>query len=153
MANITKRVNKKIAERLDEGEEVRVAVLVEPKGTYGKGAFALAAAPGLMLKRQARKAAEDREAEGGMAMTLVCTETQQCTRGVWKTVGRRFTVIRGENVTNYQSGAGRGVGKGTLSELTWAQAEQALARRSRRFSSDLQRRLETIRRFQADCQP
>jgi hypothetical protein len=93
MANITKRVNKKIAERLDEGEEVRVAVLVEPKGTYGKGAFALAAAPGLMLKRQARKAAEDREAEGGMAVDFPTRSS------VVAATDRRILVIESNGLT------------------------------------------------------
>ena len=93
MANITKRVNKKIAERLDAGEEVRVAILVEPKGTYGKGAFALAAAPGLILRRQARKAAEDREAEGGMAAGF---PTRSC---VVAATNRRVLVIESNGLT------------------------------------------------------
>ena len=83
MANITKRVNKKIGDRLPPGETVRVAVLVEPKGTYGKGLFPLAAAPGLVMKRQTKKAEEDRAESGGMAAefpaktsVLAVTETR-----------------------------------------------------------------------------
>ena len=47
MANITKRTQKRVAKYLEIEETVEVAVLCEPKGTYGLGMFKLAAAPGI----------------------------------------------------------------------------------------------------------
>lgn len=45
MADITKRVQKRAAELLEPDERVVAALLVEPKGTYGLGAAAIAALP------------------------------------------------------------------------------------------------------------
>ncbi len=67
MANITKRVQKKLASYLDEGELVEAAVLVEPKGTYGIGMLRLAAAPGTSGRHLEKKASEDNAEMGGLA--------------------------------------------------------------------------------------
>lgn len=45
MADITRRTQRKVADYLVDGEAIEVAVLCEPKGTYGAGMFAIAAAP------------------------------------------------------------------------------------------------------------
>ena len=45
MANITRRAAKRLADHLLDGEEVEVAVLVEPKGTYGLGMVAMTLLP------------------------------------------------------------------------------------------------------------
>lgn len=47
MPDTTKRAQKKVAKYLDDGEVLEVAVLCEPRGTYGLGVFKLAALPGL----------------------------------------------------------------------------------------------------------
>ena len=67
MADITKRTGKRLAAHLENGESVRVALFVEPKGTYGLGAFALAAAPRTTMRRMDRKARERHGEEGGIA--------------------------------------------------------------------------------------
>jgi len=62
MADITKRTQKKVAAYLEPGETIEVAVLCEPKGTYGFGMFRLAAAPGLGQASMNR--AQDAQKEG-----------------------------------------------------------------------------------------
>ncbi len=61
MADITKRTQRKVADYLVDGETVEVAVLCEPRGTYGAGMFAIAVAPrpgqALMERRQAESVA------------------------------------------------------------------------------------------------
>ena len=87
MANITKRVNKKLADRLHPGEEVQIAILCEPKDTYGKGAAGLVIAPGLQLRRLGKKAAEERQEEGGMAASF---PARSCVLAV---TGQRILVV------------------------------------------------------------
>lgn len=70
MADITKRISKKIADRLAPGEVLQIAILVEPKGTYGTGMVGLVVAPGLQMRRLRKQAQESREDEGGMAATF-----------------------------------------------------------------------------------
>ena len=67
MADITKRMTRKLADHLADGEEPIVAILVEPRGTYGFGMFATVAAPGTAARKLANRAANDHGADGGMA--------------------------------------------------------------------------------------
>ena len=60
MADITGRVRKRAAHLFDDGEVVLVAILVEPKGTYGAGSVAVAALPRLSTALLANRAASDR---------------------------------------------------------------------------------------------
>jgi hypothetical protein len=56
MADVTRRTQRKVVDYLDEGETIEVAVLCEPRGTYGAGMFAIAVAPRTgetVLRRQA----------------------------------------------------------------------------------------------------
>ena len=68
MANLTKRVAKKLADRLDEGETVTVALLVETPGTYGGGAVGLVLAPRVMRPRLEQVAREERADQVGQAV-------------------------------------------------------------------------------------
>ncbi len=70
MADITKRVAKKAAPHLAAGEQVLAALLLEPKGTYGAGAVALAAAPRTAIRALDTSAAKDRAEEGAAAGQL-----------------------------------------------------------------------------------
>lgn len=45
MADVTRRTQRKVADYLDDGETIDVAVLCEPRGTYGAGMFVIAVAP------------------------------------------------------------------------------------------------------------
>lgn len=67
MADITKRTAKRIAKHLQPGEDVEVAVLIEPKGTYGPGIVAVALLPRTMTKVMGNSAAEANAAAGGLA--------------------------------------------------------------------------------------
>ena len=67
MADITRRTAKKIARHLESDETVDLAVLMEPKGTYGLGMIALAAMPRTTMRRLKRGATEANEGEGGVA--------------------------------------------------------------------------------------
>ncbi|HSF85377.1 MAG TPA: hypothetical protein VLG28_06920 [Acidimicrobiia bacterium] len=67
MADITKRSGKKLRERLAGGETVEHAILVETKGTYGLGLFALATAPRTTQRHLEQRAAESREGSTGMS--------------------------------------------------------------------------------------
>lgn len=67
MANITKRAARKLGDRLHDGEEMSVAVLVEPKGTYGKNILSVAMMPRSTMRRQTRQAQEERASASGMA--------------------------------------------------------------------------------------
>jgi hypothetical protein len=67
MADMNKRVTKKLKDRLGVGETVDAAILVETKGTYGLGVFALAALPGTTQRRLERQAQESRDQQLGSA--------------------------------------------------------------------------------------
>jgi hypothetical protein len=67
VADITNRANKKVAPHLEAGEAVRVAVLVESKGTYGLGSFGLAPAPRTTSRMPAETQGSTQMEEGGMA--------------------------------------------------------------------------------------
>ena len=45
MADITRRTQRKVADYLEDGERIEVAVLCEPRGTYGIGMLKTAVAP------------------------------------------------------------------------------------------------------------
>lgn len=61
MADVTRRTQRKVADYLDDGEVIEVAVLCEPQGTFGAGVFAIAVAPrtgeAILQRRQADAAA------------------------------------------------------------------------------------------------
>ena len=67
MADLTKRVAKKLGDRLFEGEVVRVAVLVETAGIYGGGGVGLVLAPAVTRHRLETAARDDREEQFGVA--------------------------------------------------------------------------------------
>jgi hypothetical protein len=67
MADITKRTAKRIADHLNDGEQVQVAMLIEPKGTYGPGMVAVALLPRTMSRSLERSADESNQASGGLA--------------------------------------------------------------------------------------
>jgi hypothetical protein len=67
MADITRRAARRMADHLGEGEPVRAALLVEPSGSYGLGAFWTAAAPRAGARRLAERAAQERVRQGGLA--------------------------------------------------------------------------------------
>ena len=67
MANITKRMARKLAGHLADGEQPVVALLVEPKGTYGLGAIAMVTAPSTASHKLIDRAAASHQASGGMA--------------------------------------------------------------------------------------
>ncbi len=67
MANITKRAAKRVRDHLHADETVSVAILVEPKGTYGPGMAALAAAPLLAGRALAQRAEDANRNQGGLA--------------------------------------------------------------------------------------
>lgn len=84
MADITTRAQRKVAKYLDPGETLEVAVLCEPKGTYGLGMLKLAAAPGLGNSSLNRAQAAQKEEQIGMvddfpAEPCVVAVTQQRT--------------------------------------------------------------------------
>ncbi|MCP3973558.1 MAG: hypothetical protein GY720_03600 [bacterium] len=66
MPDTTRRTRKRVAKYLDAGELLEVAVLCEPKGTYGLGMFKLAALPGLGQRAMNRSQEEQIEAQVGM---------------------------------------------------------------------------------------
>ena len=66
MADITGRVRKKAADLLQPGEQVIAALLVEPQGTYGVGAIAIAALPRTAVRMLGERPAGD----GGLAATF-----------------------------------------------------------------------------------
>jgi hypothetical protein len=67
MANIAKRMTRKLAKHLGAGEEPIVAILVEPRGTYGFGMFATVAAPRTATRKLTERVTGDHGADGGMA--------------------------------------------------------------------------------------
>jgi hypothetical protein len=67
VANITGRVQKKLATYLATGETVEAALLVEPKHTYGIGAVATAVAPRTASRHLAEQAATRHQGSPGMA--------------------------------------------------------------------------------------
>lgn len=67
MADITRRMTRKLSKHLTEGEEPIVAILVEPRGTYGFGMFATVAAPLTATRKLAERASEAHGSDGGMA--------------------------------------------------------------------------------------
>ncbi len=66
MPDTTKRTQKRVAKYLDPGELLEVAVLCEPKGTYGLGMFKLAAFPGLGQRAMNRSQQEQIESQVGL---------------------------------------------------------------------------------------
>lgn len=73
VADVTKRVQKKMSHLLYEGEAVQSALLVEPKGTYGVASLALAALPRTTVRRLASKAQTEHESSGGLAAWFSAT--------------------------------------------------------------------------------
>ncbi len=68
MANISKRVNKKLAQYLQNGEIIESAFLFEPKGTYSLGGMSAAAlATRTTGKHLEKKATHEHELSGGVA--------------------------------------------------------------------------------------
>lgn len=67
MAGLTKRVTKKLRGRLEAGESVQVALLVETPGTYGGAAVGLALAPGVMRHRLEDATRQERSSQSGTA--------------------------------------------------------------------------------------
>lgn len=67
MADLTKRVARKLEDRLYEGETVRVAVLVETAGTYGGGGVGLVLAPAVTRHRLETAARDNRDEQFGTA--------------------------------------------------------------------------------------
>ena len=67
MADLTKRAGKRLRHHLDEGETVEVAVLLEPKGTYGPGMVAVALLPRAMTRHLDGRAEAAQADEGGLA--------------------------------------------------------------------------------------
>jgi hypothetical protein len=67
MADISKRLMRKLAAHLAEDERIEVAVLVEPRGTYGLGMLKMVASPRAGARRIADKASEAHRDAGGMA--------------------------------------------------------------------------------------
>ena len=61
MANITKRTAKRLAGALEPGETVQIAVLCEPRGSYGLGSVALTVLPRTGDRYLSKKAAESRD--------------------------------------------------------------------------------------------
>lgn len=70
MANITKRMNKKLAGWLEPGETVEIALLLEPKGQYGVGMLATALAPRTSQRSMAKRDAADRATAPGIAASV-----------------------------------------------------------------------------------
>ena len=70
VANITKRMAKKMRKHLADDEQAQIALLVEPKGTYGLGMFTVAAAPRSAARSLVRKAEDAHEASGGIASSF-----------------------------------------------------------------------------------
>lgn len=70
MADITKRVQKKLQNFLDEGEVVEAAILVEPKGTYGVGMVGHAMANNVTTKILQNSAKKSQDETGGVASTV-----------------------------------------------------------------------------------
>ena len=66
MADITRRTQKKTAAWLEADEHLEVAVLCEPKGTYGLGMFKLALAPGAGQQSVNRAQRTQKEGQVGM---------------------------------------------------------------------------------------
>lgn len=67
MADITKRTTRKLGEHLEDGEQPVAALLVEPRGTYGLGAIAIAALPRTAGRKLDDRAAREHASEGGIA--------------------------------------------------------------------------------------
>lgn len=67
MADVTKRTQRKVADYLVDGEAIEVAVLCEPKGTYGAGMVAIVAAPRIGQALLERRQAEAMDREVGVA--------------------------------------------------------------------------------------
>ena len=67
MADLTKRARKRLGEFLEPDETIEVAVLCEPRGTYGPGMIGLTLATRTTDRHLAAKAAGSRT---GMASTL-----------------------------------------------------------------------------------
>jgi hypothetical protein len=70
MADITGRVQKKAGELLEAGERIIAALLVEPKGAYGVGSFAIAALPRTSMRILADRSVRLGAEEGGLAATF-----------------------------------------------------------------------------------
>lgn len=66
MADVTRRTQRKVADYLEDGETIEVAVLCEPKGTYGLGMFKIAAAPRAGQAAMNRSQAEQAAGQLGM---------------------------------------------------------------------------------------
>lgn len=64
MADITRRVTKKLGEYLAAGETVEVALLVEPRGTYGIAGVGIAVARRAATSGLDRRAERDRDDAG-----------------------------------------------------------------------------------------
>lgn len=76
VADITKRMNKKLRPYLDHREKIVAAILVEPKGTYGAGMIPLALLPRTVGKYLEDKAGEVAENSAGLSAefpTTACT--------------------------------------------------------------------------------
>lgn len=67
MADITKRAGKRLREHLEDGERVRVAVLVETKGTLGLASGAMVVAPRTTMNALEKRADNANAETGGMA--------------------------------------------------------------------------------------
>lgn len=93
MADITKRTAKRLREHLVDGETVEVAVLMEPKGTYGPGMVALALLPRAMGRHLDQRAAGANAAEGGLAARFPGRST------VLAVTDRRLLVVPSNGLT------------------------------------------------------
>lgn len=67
MADLTKRAGKRLRDHLADGETVEVAILLEPKGTYGPGMVAVALLPRTMARHLEGRAGAASAEEGGLA--------------------------------------------------------------------------------------
>ncbi len=70
MADITKRTAKRLKAELGDGETVEVAVLIEPKGTYGPGMVAVALLPHTMSRQLDGRAEAANAEQGGLAASF-----------------------------------------------------------------------------------
>ncbi len=112
MANITKRVQKKLAEYLRGGESVQAALLVEPKGTYGLGAIATVVAPRTAGKVLDAQAAQRHADAGGTASqfpgrSCVIAKTDQrllvsISNGLWFSAPVLELPLGGATITDHQ---------------------------------------------------
>lgn len=119
MADITRRTQRKVVDYLDDGETIDVAILCEPRGTYGAGMFAIAVAPRTgqaILERRQADVASTQVGIGNKFPTGSCVVAVSARRVyVFPSNGLRFadpTVVVERCDVKVGEVARRGLGKG-----------------------------------------